>query len=185
MRKKTVLIGSAVLVTNILTFSLGLYLGYGIRDSKSSSGSFSAVVSNVVDGDTIDVKWFRGENRIRIIGIEAPEVRRGAKLNAHAKELGVEPEVLLEFGHSVSKRLDERIGGKAVDLHFADGKIQRDAFGRYLAYVYFEGMDINEWMLEEGLVWPRPEPHPKTSVYESMNKYARNLRLGVYRLKMR
>ena len=92
---------------------------------------------------------------------------------------------MLEFGHSVSRQLGGPIHTKTVTLYFTDGKIERDAFGRYLAYIYLDGRDVSEWMLEDGLVWARPEPHPKTSIYESLNRAARGRKSGVYGLRKR
>jgi endonuclease YncB( thermonuclease family) len=97
----------------------------------------------------------------------------------------VDSEILLDFGKTVARRLEDRIKGQTVTLYFVDGKIEQDAFGRYLAYIYVNGRDVSEWMLEEGLVWARAEPHPKSSIYKSKNRQAKSLRVGVYGIRKR
>ena len=91
-------------------------------DSVEPSGPFTARVTHVVDGDTIDVELADGDDEtVRYIGIDTPET--------------VKPGTPVQCGgpraHEVNERL---VGGRVVTLRF-DAE-RRDVYGRLLAYVY-------------------------------------------------
>ena len=84
------------------------------------------LVVRVIDGDTVDMA---GGERIRLIGIDAPE--RGE-----------------DYYDEAATRLRELLQGKTVELR-AD-TADRDEYGRLLRYVYLDGVFINELMVREG-----------------------------------
>ncbi len=110
----------------------------------------AAAVVKVADGDTITVEaangvgrgirlWpesFEARERIRLLGVDAPELPKG-------KERG-------EPGANEAKRFAERaLLGKTVYLAF-DHDL-RDRYGRLLCYVYLEdGSLFNARLIEEG-----------------------------------
>lgn len=96
------------------------------------------VVKKVVDGDTI---WVTGKNgvdeKIRLIGIDAHEVRNTAK-----KKAGF-------YGKEASAYLKKQIQGKKVRLEYDIRKY--DQYKRTLAYVYLEnGRFINADLVKNG-----------------------------------
>lgn len=96
------------------------------------------VVTKVVDGDTIRVSGKNGsEEKIRLIGIDAHEVR-----NTPKKKAGF-------YGKEATAYLRKRISGKKVRLEY---DVQRyDRYRRTLAYVYLEdGTFINAEMVRKG-----------------------------------
>lgn len=96
-----------------------------------------ATVADVVDGDTIDVDLRGTDERVRIIGINAPET--GECLAAAAADW-----------------LRERIEGREVTLT-AD-RSDRDGFGRLLRYVELDGDDVGVQLVEAGLAIAREYP---------------------------
>lgn len=81
----------------------------------------SAKVLSVTDGDTIRVDY-RGRNeRLRMIGVNTPEIRHATK--------GVEP-----YGPEASAYTKRALAGRRVYLEF-DAE-RRDRYGRLLAYVW-------------------------------------------------
>lgn len=99
--------------------------------TESSNGVTSEViVVDVVDGDTLDVGLpSGGEERVRILGINAPE--RG--------------ECLAEGATAALERL---VAGVEVDL-VAD-RSDRDRYGRLLRYVEVDGDDVGVALVREG-----------------------------------
>lgn len=96
------------------------------------------IVTKVVDGDTIWVSGKNGsEEKIRLIGIDAHEVR-----NTPKKKAGF-------YGKEATSYLRKRISGKKVRLEY---DVQRyDRYRRTLAYVYLEdGTFINAEMVRKG-----------------------------------
>jgi micrococcal nuclease len=91
-------------------------------DSAAPAGPVTALVTDVVDGDTIEVELPDGsEEDVRYIGIDTPET--------------VKPGEPVECGgpraHDVNERL---VAGRRVTLRF-DAEL-RDRYDRLLAYVY-------------------------------------------------
>jgi micrococcal nuclease len=95
-----------------------------------------ATVVHVDDGDTIDVRVDGHRERVRYIGIDAPEV-------AHAGVGGAR-------GGEAAARLNQGLvgGGRHVRLEFDQQR--RDRHGRLLAYVWRGDMMINLEMVRRG-----------------------------------
>ncbi|MGD9496232.1 MAG: thermonuclease family protein [Armatimonadota bacterium] len=89
---------------------------------------FRAVCSRVIDGDTIELA---GGERVRYIGIDAPEMR---PVQAWA-EAATEANRELVEGRGVLLELDAQ---------------ERDRYGRLLAYVYVDGLFVNAEMVRRG-----------------------------------
>jgi micrococcal nuclease len=111
----------------------------------------SARVTDVIDGDTIEVELpDGGEEDVRYIGIDTPET--------------VKPDAPVECGgaraHAVNERL---VGDREVTLRF-DAE-RRDDYGRLLAYVYLPGtgaggraLFVNAELMRRGLARPLTIP---------------------------
>jgi endonuclease YncB( thermonuclease family) len=94
----------------------------------------TATVTRVVDGDTIDISpSVEGRSRVRLIGMDSPEVH-----------FGTQP-----YGPEASDFAKQELEGEEVGLELDVQKI--DPYGRLLAYVYLpSGEMFNETLLEEG-----------------------------------
>lgn len=98
-------------------------------------------VTNIVDGDTIDVAIVGRVERVRLIGIDTPE--RG------------------EAGYSeATQALSKKINGRTVTLW--QDVSDRDRYDRLLAYIGFGDRFINQEMVYEGYAVPM-EYAPDTS----------------------
>lgn len=96
-----------------------------------------AVVVRVVDGDTIIVRLDGREERLRYIGIDAPE--------------SVQPDMPIEcYGPESSDENMRLVDGATVFLE-ADTE-ERDRFDRLLRYVYISGPDGELVMVNRALV---------------------------------
>lgn len=84
-----------------------------------------AVVTKVVDGDTIYVSLNGREERVRFIGVDTPESTRE-----------IEP-----YGKEAFAYTRGRLAGKQVYLELDVG--ERDKYGRLLAYVWLEQPNSN------------------------------------------
>jgi micrococcal nuclease len=93
--------------------------------SAESPETVTARVSEVVDGDTVEVELPDGRDEdVRYIGIDTPETAK--------------PGTPGECGAAEAERANERlVGGREVTLRLGDER--RDDYGRLLAYVYVPG----------------------------------------------
>lgn len=98
-------------------------------------GRTNALVTSVIDGDTIEVR-FRGRPlTVRLIGIDTPEsVAPGEPVQCYALE--------------ASAYTTERLDGERVRLEF-DAE-RTDPFGRTLAYAWLGDELFNETLVREG-----------------------------------
>jgi micrococcal nuclease len=103
--------------------------GDGDGGGGEPQGPLSARVTDVVDGDTIEVELAGGSQEdVRYIGIDTPEsVKPDTPVQCAAKEAS-----------AVNERL---VGGRRVTLRF-DAE-RRDDYGRLLAYVYVPAREAN------------------------------------------
>jgi micrococcal nuclease len=94
----------------------------------------TVTVTRVVDGDTIDISpSVEGRSRVRLIGMDTPEVY-----------FGTQP-----YGPEASAFAKRELDGERVNLELDVQKI--DPYGRLLAYVYLpDGRMFNETLLREG-----------------------------------
>ena len=104
-------------------------------------------VTNVVDGDTIDVDIDLGfsisySQRVRLAGIDTPESRTSDKAE---KVLGLESKEFLK-----SKIKD----AKTVVIK-TEKMDSSEKYGRILGWVYLDGssISVNEQMISEGYAW--------------------------------
>ncbi len=107
------------------------------RPSESATpvGLEEAPVTNVVDGDTIDVLINGQELRVRYIGIDTPET--------------VDPRRPVEcFGREASDRNRQLVEGRSVGLE--RDVSETDQYGRLLRYVWVGGEMVNAVLVEEG-----------------------------------
>ena len=104
---------------------------------------YRAIVVRVVDGDTVDVDidlgfytWIK-KQRIRLVGIDAPELRGDEKT----------------AGKAAKAYLTKLIDGKEIIIRTIkgrDGGDSRGKYGRWLGVLYIDGLDVNQHMVEAG-----------------------------------
>jgi len=120
-------------------------VGLGACSSQGSRGppSSDVLVTKVTDGDTIHVAFGGHDERVRLIGVDTPEVPwYGAKGECFGVEAG-----LYTRG---------RLGARRVRLGFdAD---RRDRYGRLLAYVYLGRELFNLTLVRLGYATADPVP---------------------------
>lgn len=96
------------------------------------AGLVQCTVTNVVDGDTIDVGSCADAGRVRLILIDAPELSGGARC----------------FSKESTDYVAARLLGRVVGLERDVSNVDR--FGRYLRYAWVDGELFNERMVRDG-----------------------------------
>ena len=110
-------------------------------------------VVRVIDGDTFVIE---GGERVRMIGINAPELKDiyGVESKNHLKTL---------------------IESKYVNLIKGDITANKDYFKRLLRYVYLDSTDINLKMIEDGFASAYLKyPFSKSKQYKTTFNYIKN-----------
>ena len=127
-------------------------------------------VSKFVDGDTFWISNSKGQQeKIRLIGVDAPETRRTAK-----KEIGF-------FGKEAAAYVVKLLDGKKIRLEYDVGKYDR--YKRTLAYVYLEdGTFLNAHLIEYGyaMVMTVPPNVKYAELFVTLQKGAREKNRGLW-----
>ena len=130
-----------------LIFGLGLYAGKsGILHMSARAGFATTTITSdvlypvakVVDGDTIDVLVGGEKVRVRLIGLDTPEI--------------VDPRKPVQcFGKEASDKAKEILSDKFVRLELDPSQDTYDKYHRLLAYVFLpDGTNFDELMIAEG-----------------------------------
>jgi micrococcal nuclease len=103
-------------------------------------------VTRVVDGDTLLLE--SGE-RVRLIGIDTPEIHESDKLYRDSRRTGMDIKTIREMGRRSYEFVRGLAEGKRVRLEF-DAERQ-DRYKRLLAYVYLkDGTFLNGEIIRQG-----------------------------------
>jgi micrococcal nuclease len=125
-------IGSVVLLLVVVLVVLRPWEGGETEGSRA----VTAVVTRVVDGDTIEARIEGEVEDVRYIGVDTPEtVKPGTPVQC--------------FGPRASGFNHRLVEGRRVRLVF--GVERRDVYGRLLAYVYLGPRFVNAALVRRGL----------------------------------
>lgn len=132
---------AGILATGLgLAWSAGIVPGLGTHTAGEVGPPERAVVTGIIDGDTIRVQDRSGTplGRVRLLGVDAPEI-------AH-------PPASAECYAAAATRLLEDLVpvGSIVTLSADTAQPDRDQYGRLLRYVDRAGADASAALLDAG-----------------------------------
>ncbi|MGP4042047.1 thermonuclease family protein [Gracilibacillus sp. D59] len=140
-----------------------------IQESNSNDDNFAkATVSRVVDGDTVNIDIDGQEETIRLLLVDTPETKH--------PNLPVQP-----FGPEASNFAVEKLTGKEVKVEF-DGP-ERDKYDRLLGYIWVDGENFNQLLLEEGLAryaYVYDPPYTHQDEMKQAEQLAREAEIGIW-----
>jgi micrococcal nuclease len=123
-------------------------------------------VVQVVSGQSLEVVGTAEQpnliSRVRLLGIDTPDLQQRP------------------WGHEAKQRLEALIEGKPVTLEF--DMQAKDKFGRTLAYVWKDGVLLNEQLVKEGyaLFIARSPNHKYDQRLERAQQWARLMGVGIW-----
>jgi endonuclease YncB( thermonuclease family) len=108
--------------------------------------STTATVTEVTDGDTIDVRLDDGTTEtVRIIGIDTPETTDNVDAERRAEWEGIEElNYLGRWGEAASRFAKDELAGTTVDLLTDENEPNRGSYGRLLRYVRYDADGTGE-----------------------------------------
>lgn len=129
-------------------------------------------VLHIKDGDTIDVNVKGQKQTVRLLLLDTPE----------SVSNKIPPQ---KMGKEASSFLKKQLEGKSVTLVYDRGQ-KEDKYGRKLAYVFCDGIHINEIMIKSGYGIIAYISRPNTTLLPEMleaEKEAKETRAGVWNIK--
>jgi micrococcal nuclease len=130
----------------------------------------TGTVVYVIDGDTVDMEINGERERVRLLGIDAPEsVHRSVPEQCFGAESAAALTELLPIGSQLILERDED---------------PRDRYGRLLLYLYRseDGLFVNEWLVRNGLA-DTSFFEPNTALADTLTEAraeARSARTGLW-----
>ncbi|MCS7093151.1 MAG: thermonuclease family protein, partial [Patescibacteria group bacterium] len=127
-------------------------------------------VHRVVDGDTFEIRINDQIKKVRVIGINAPE------LSDYRKRVRC-------FAEEALKKAKELLSGRRVRLEIDPTQGDLDKFKRLLRFVFLEdGSDYGFLMIKEGFAYEYTYlfPHRHQDQYRQAQKKAQEERKGLW-----
>lgn len=159
----------------IIWLCLACCLSLTSCQGNRSDKSINVQVQRIVSGHTIEVfdpnRQSRGGDRVRLIGIEAPDIKQhpwGAAAKARLEQI-------------LSEKTSQQLTLVPVILE-PDVKPEPDNSGRWPAYVWHNDVLINEQLVKEGYVLAAPRaPNNKYDTrLARAQEYARLMGYGIW-----
>lgn len=163
MRNYLAKIGSVVLLVGVIVGAMWF------DRADNTAPTVAAVVQRVIDGDTIDVLINKNRVRVRLEGIDAPELSQ-------------------ENGAAAKQYLAQYIQGYAVDVALGN----QDKYGRTLGEVYMPTLNpatqqkgllsVHVLLVRSGHAWAyRYDGKVQDPRYEPLESLARTEKRGLWR----
>lgn len=140
------------------------------QDSQFPLDKVSVTVHSVADGDTLTVEFTNGKKeKVRLLLVDTPETVHPTK-----KE---QP-----FGRDASnytKRILKK--GKKVTLEI--GQPERDRYDRLLGYIWVDGVNLNQTLIEKGfarVAYINPPNIKYLADFKAAEKAAKEKKVGIW-----
>lgn len=145
-----------------------------------SRAPLPARVKRVVDGDTFVALVAGREERVRVLGIDTPELHDSDKLRRDARRSRRDAAAIQALGRAAAAHAKLLLEGVVVTLELTD--TTRDKYGRVLAFVRLpDGRDFGEVMLADGYARLfHAVDHPRKETYRLVERNARLGRRGLW-----
>ncbi|WP_010612021.1 thermonuclease family protein [Halococcus hamelinensis] len=163
----------------------------GLTGPTTSSGpvgsndgtSWTVTVVEVVDGDTMDVRFANGTtDTVRLLGVDTPEVYGD---NTPDEFEGV-PETeagadwLHAWGENASRFARDELDGRQVTVALDPAADTRGSYGRLLVYVSVDGQPFNRQLLVRGYARFYDAPLTRTDAFERAEARAQRNGTGLW-----
>jgi len=121
--------------------------------------AWSGKVVGVDEGDTIEVMRDGKGEKIRLYGIDCPEIKQ-------------------DFGQRAKEFTSEYVFGKIVEVE----PVATDHYGRTVALVYFNNNSLNEAIIKSGFAWAykKYSVKPRCAEWITFELEARIKKLGLW-----
>jgi micrococcal nuclease len=121
-----------------------------VNSQNSKHQGDRAEILRVIDGDTLMVRLEGTKDRVRLIGVDTPEVFHSKKLARDARASARDRKVIQALGREAS-RFVRSLAKPGDSIRLEYDREKRDRYGRLLAYVYLsDGTFLNAEIIRRG-----------------------------------
>lgn len=149
---------------------------------ENSQHERNSTVTDVVDGDTVDINLNGNEETVRLLGVDTPEVhvetQPGDYENIPDNERG--RTCLREWGEKASNFAKEKLSGQKVVFETDPMSDTRGSYGRLLGYIKVDGENFNYILVEKGLATVYDSEFSQKERFLEAEKEAKNRMKGLW-----
>ncbi len=168
-----------IVIAAVLFFGFRPSPTHDARRMTHDANAGQLYVKRVVDGDTIALS---DGTKVRLIGVDTPELHTSEKLLKDARQSGKDLKIIQRMGSRAKEFTQNRCLGKAVVLEYDVER--KDRYGRTLAYVYLgDGTFLNAEIIKAGYghIMTIPPNVKYSGLFLDMEKEARENSRGLWR----
>lgn len=141
------------------------------RTSGQQQDDDTGTVTRVLDGDTVDVTIGGRAERVRLVGVNAPEISHdGDRADC--------------YGEASAAHVRAQLTGHLVTLEHDPSQPPADKYGRRLAYLELEGNDVAAGLIRDGdavvYTYDRAHPFTRHDTYQRAQNEARAAGRGLW-----
>ncbi|WP_435077514.1 thermonuclease family protein [Halococcus sp. AFM35] len=148
-----------------------------------STRQWTVTVTEVVDGDTMDVRFENGTTEeVRLLGVDTPEVHVE---NDPAEFEGI-PDTeagaawLAGWGENASEFARTELAGETVTISLDPAADRRGSYGRLLVYIEHDGELFNRRLLARGYARYYDAPLTRADAFQRIEQRARERDVGLW-----
>ncbi len=153
-------------------------MGRAEAPAIQDAASRMRTVESVTDGDTLILD---GGEKVRLIGIDTPEIHDSDRNGRAARRNGLGARIVDDYAVRARAFVEKTLRGHAVRLEY-DWE-RKDRYGRTLAYVYRDpdGLFVNAALLKEGYGFAFTKfPFKHMEEFRRLEREARESRTGFW-----
>lgn len=135
-------------------------------------------IIEVVDGDTIDVRYRGRTETVRLLGIDTPEVH--SPVAPDEWEGHLERSCLRDHGHEATEYVRALLKQGNISLRFDSESDRRGYYDRLLAYVIADGENVNKKLIDTGLARYYDSDFTRAAAFQAAETSARENQEGAW-----
>ncbi|CAK0771810.1 micrococcal nuclease [Gammaproteobacteria bacterium] len=124
--------------------------------TANGASTYNAKVVRVMDGDTLMVQASGRQEKVRLVGIDAPEYNQ-------------------PYGTVARNALMNLLKGRTVRI----APVEHDRYGRLVARIYLDNLDVNVALVRDGYAWVYRQ-YADDAAFYTAEREARNARRGLW-----
>lgn len=128
--------------------------GTSSSEGPDEGSAWMVTVTRVIDGDTVEARFPNREiDTLRLLGVDTPETTLS---RVSPEEFEGIPDTtagrdhLFNWGERATAFATDELEGRTVRVEVDPASDRRGSFGRLLVYVFVDGENFNQRLLEEG-----------------------------------
>jgi micrococcal nuclease len=165
----------------LATIFLLAAINTGLNYTSTPKSDKETVVMEVVDGDTLDIVTMDEVHRVRVLGIDTPEVHgKNTPNEFYLKNTSKNRKCLAKIGEKASNYAKQKVKGQKINLTKDPGSDNKGSYGRLLRYIEYNQTSLGKELLQKGYARVYNSSFSKINEYRQIEKQTRKQRKGIW-----